>query len=48
MVCCLSFSFPFSFRSGPFPFSKAKFSLKTLPRLVRNRGVVLATLGYCS
>eukprot|EP00752_Nemacystus_decipiens_P011777 g10449.t2 len=34
--------------TGPFPFSKAKFSLKTLPRIVRNRGVVLATLGYCT
>ncbi|CAM9271957.1 unnamed protein product, partial [Laminaria digitata] len=32
----------------PFPFSKAKFSIKTLPRLARNRGVVLATLGYCA
>ncbi|CAM9590188.1 unnamed protein product [Scytosiphon promiscuus] len=33
---------------GPFPFSKAKFSLQTVPRLARNRGVVLATLGYCT
>ncbi|CAN0492483.1 unnamed protein product, partial [Ectocarpus sp. 8 AP-2014] len=34
--------------TGPFPFSKAKFSLQTIPRLVRNRGVVLATLAYCA
>lgn len=41
--------FPFFFHPpGPFPFSKAKFSLQTLPRIARNRGVVLATLGYCS
>ncbi|CAN0117169.1 unnamed protein product [Pylaiella littoralis] len=34
--------------TGPFPFTKAKFSLQTVPRLARNRGVVLATLGYCA
>ncbi|CAM9892462.1 unnamed protein product [Ectocarpus sp. 6 AP-2014] len=34
--------------TGPFPFSKAKFSLQTIPRLAGNRGVVLATLAYCA
>lgn len=39
--------FPPSRPAGPFPFSTAKFSFRTVPRLLRNRGVVLATLGYC-